>query len=66
MAQRNRQGINMFEMQKMIAGQINKFFQWHEKLTYRVLDSYNISDYTALWIAFAKGIITVLLIQWII
>ena len=55
----------MFEMQKMLASQYKKFFKWHEKLTWQVIDYINISDYTALWLAFAKGIIAVLLIQWI-
>ena len=41
------------------------FLDWHEDTTEALVDKLNISWYGATWIAFAKGILVVLILQWL-
>ena len=44
---------------------VTYFFIWHEDEVEEFKWKFNLSSYRMLWIAFIKGIITVLLLQWI-
>lgn len=38
---------------------------WHENLTYKWIERLQITEYHAMWIAYIKGIISMLLLWWI-
>jgi hypothetical protein len=44
---------------------IKDFIAWHRDYVEDFQDKYDINDYTYLWIAFAKGVVLTLLLQWI-
>ena len=44
---------------------ISKFLDWHEDLTYKWIERFGITEYHAMWVAYAKGLILVLLLWWI-
>ena len=41
---------------------LNKFLDWHEQQVYKYMDYFNISEYHAMWISFAKGFVLALLL----
>mgnify|MGYP001185186982 FL=1 len=41
------------------------FKDWHEDTTEAWIDRLNLSMYGAMWLAFTKGVLVVLLLQWI-
>tara|TARA_B110000503_G_scaffold128763_1_gene200229 strand:+ start:576 stop:746 length:171 start_codon:yes stop_codon:yes gene_type:complete len=55
----------MFKLQQMIAEFTDKSLQWHKDFLYTWQAKYAIEDYNMWWLAFGKGVITVLLLQWI-
>jgi|TARA_R110001592_G_scaffold132997_15_gene348074 hypothetical protein len=55
----------MDNLTKTIAEFINKSLQWHKDFLYNWQAKYAIEDYNMWWLAFGKGVITVLLLQWI-
>lgn len=44
---------------------IKDFLDWHETLCWKYIDRFNLTDYQALWIAWAEGLILGLLLWWI-
>ena len=44
---------------------LHKFLSWHEDLTYKWIERLQITEYHAMWIAYAKGLILGLL-RWLI
>jgi len=38
---------------------------WHEDLLEEYSDKWNLTQYTIAWIGFTKGVIVVLLLQWL-
>lgn len=44
---------------------LTKVFKWHERKTEWWIDQFGISNYQALWFAFIKGMIVILILQWI-
>tara|TARA_B100000678_G_scaffold240889_1_gene211722 strand:+ start:520 stop:666 length:147 start_codon:yes stop_codon:yes gene_type:complete len=42
-----------------------KAFKWHERTTENWVNKFGLSQYQSLWFAWFKGIITVLILQWI-
>ena len=49
----------------MIKEKITDAIDWHRDYVEDFQDKYNINDYTYLWIAFSKGVLMTLLLQWI-
>lgn len=45
---------------------LNKFLKWHEDMVMKWMDLLRLEPYHMYWIAFIKGIILTLLIQWLI
>jgi len=44
---------------------LHKFLDWHEQQVYKYMDFFNISEYHAMCISFAKGFLLALLLVWI-
>jgi len=44
---------------------LKDFLEWHERLCWKFIDRYNLTDYQALWIAWGEGLFLGLLIWWI-
>ena len=44
---------------------LRKVLQWHEDLSYKWIERLDITEYHAMWIAYAKGLILGLLLWWI-
>ncbi len=44
---------------------LRKAWEWHENLTYKWIERLDITEYQAMWFAWFKGILTVLILQWI-
>tara|TARA_B100000035_G_scaffold287742_1_gene272904 strand:+ start:1445 stop:1591 length:147 start_codon:yes stop_codon:yes gene_type:complete len=44
---------------------LQKVFKWHETRTEWWIEQFGLSNYQALWFAWFKGILTVLILQWI-
>ena len=44
---------------------LRKVLQWHEDLSYKWIERLEITEYHAMWIAYAKGLILGLLLLWI-
>ena len=42
-----------------------RFFAWHENITDDIQWKLNLSNYHMQWIAFGKGIVIVLILQWL-
>ena len=49
----------------MISEQLEKLRDWHEDKINQVMLKLNLDEYTVYWIAFAKGVVLTLLLQWI-
>lgn len=43
----------------------SKLLKWHERRTEWWLNEFGISQYQAMWFAWCKGILTILILQWI-
>ncbi len=44
---------------------LTRLFNWHEDLTYKWVERLQITEYQAMWIAYFKGLITMLFLIWI-
>ncbi|SVB79045.1 uncharacterized protein METZ01_LOCUS231899 [marine metagenome] len=44
---------------------IKALLEWHEGMCWKYIDMFNLTDYQALWISWAKGLILGLLLWWI-
>lgn len=44
---------------------LQKVKDWHETTVKSLMFRFNLSLYSALWISFFKGVLVVLLLQWI-
>ncbi len=44
---------------------LHKVLQWHEDLSYKWIERLDITEYQAMWFAFVKGLITMLVLTWI-
>lgn len=44
---------------------LNKAKEWHEKSLMNFQNGLRLDDYHMLWLAFGKGVVLVLLLQWI-
>ena len=53
------------KLQEMIAKGIDKFLTWHTDFTDDIRWRLDLTWYHMTWLAFIKGIILVLLLQWI-
>jgi len=42
-----------------------KVFKWHERRTEWWLNEFGLTQYQAMWFAWCKGILTILILQWI-
>lgn len=43
-----------------------KFFDWHQRQTEWWLDRFGMTPYAALWFAYVKGVVTTLLVLWVL
>lgn len=44
---------------------LSKVLEWHEDWTYKWIERFGMTEYHAMWAAFGKGVVLVLLLQWI-
>ena len=44
---------------------LTKAFKWHERTTENWISKFGLSQYQSLWLAWFKGIFTVLILQWV-
>lgn len=51
--------------EQMIKETLSDIIDWHKDAVEDLQEKYNINDYTYLWMAFSKGVLLTLIIQWI-
>tara|TARA_B100000900_G_scaffold278707_1_gene238343 strand:- start:163 stop:303 length:141 start_codon:yes stop_codon:yes gene_type:complete len=44
---------------------MKKFFDWHEKFTWKMVDKMRITDYQALWFAWFEGLLLGAILIWL-
>lgn len=44
---------------------IYHLLEWHEDLVYKWIERLQMTEYQAMWVAFIKGSLMILLLQWI-
>tara|TARA_Y100000004_G_scaffold127243_1_gene143251 strand:- start:245 stop:391 length:147 start_codon:yes stop_codon:yes gene_type:complete len=44
---------------------LRKIWNWHEDLTYKWIERLQITEYQAMWFAFVKGLVVMLILTWI-
>ena len=44
---------------------VKHFLDWHETQCYKYMDFFNVSEYEAMWLSFAKGLFLALILVWI-
>ena len=44
---------------------LRKIWDWHENLTYKWIERLQITEYQAMWFAFVKGLVVMLILTWI-
>jgi hypothetical protein len=44
---------------------LNKVKEWHENALHNFQKALRLDDYHMMWLAFGKGVVLVLLLQWI-
>jgi hypothetical protein len=42
-----------------------RFLDWHESMCYKIIDWLEITEYSAMWIAFGEGVFLTLLLVWL-
>ena len=44
---------------------LRKIWDWHEDLTYKWIERLHMTEYQAMWFAFVKGLVVMLILTWI-
>jgi hypothetical protein len=44
---------------------LNKLYNWHRDYSYKWIDILKLDSYEVAWIGFGKGVLLVLILQWI-
>jgi hypothetical protein len=44
---------------------LRKFLDWHERMCYKFIDHFDITEYHCMWLMFAEGFFLALLLLWI-
>ena len=55
----------LFKFQQMVAEWIAEFFYWHEDKVQDFVEKYDVTVYQTAWLGFIKGILFVIILQWL-
>lgn len=56
---------HLFKFQQMVAEWISEFFYWHEDKVQDFVEKYDLTVYQTSWLGFIKGVLLVIILQWI-